>query len=556
LEHAVCREEALDVSLLLLDGELPDEIRTQAAEDLDECLAVPRALDSLEAVLYAAPLPEMADLPGALRCAQNHEQSVLPFLLCLKAQQPAIRAVRQAWEALPEQFFGDADERRDAMTMCLRAGLFRDAARALAEGGSLGSLVMQVLNTRPELDRFRKALAHWGEILSVQTSDHQDEIANFVRDYNVMIMHDNAPTLITSSGTPSHHVPERTLTWLHISDVHFQAPDSGTRRSHWAQDEVKQTFIRDLPKLLGEQGLEPDIVFLTGDVAASGDRKEYDIVIRFLDELQQCLPKPHAPVMLVPGNHDVYRPVVDQYRREETHALEFLRSNQATIDYLHSPEHEDHRTRVFRRLESFQAFAKRCERFGQPPLNGYGSFSTIQTVNGVKIGIAGLNSAWRGSSDADRGRLVLGVPQINDAVKQLEEAHLRLALVHHPPETDWYVLHDVVYQRKTFSSFDFLLHGHEHDPHQLSFFAGREYCQISAGALYSTDVYQKSFNVVQLDLETGSARVFFWKLGTGMLKWVKDVELYRNGYQFFQMPEKFAARLTEVISSGATASDV
>jgi DNA-directed RNA polymerase specialized sigma24 family protein len=175
LEDAVCREEALTVSLLLLDGELSDEIRTQAAEDLDECLAVPRALDSLEAVLYAAPLPEMADLPGALRCAQNQDQTVLPFLLRLKAQQPAIRTARQAWEALPEHFFSDADERHDAMTIWLRAGLFRDAARALADGGSPGSPVMQLLNVRPELDRFRKALAHWGELLSVQTSDDEDE---------------------------------------------------------------------------------------------------------------------------------------------------------------------------------------------------------------------------------------------------------------------------------------------------------------------------------------------------------------------------------------------
>lgn len=171
LENAVCREEALDVSLLLLDGGLADAIRNQAAADLEECFEAPRALDSLEAVLYAAPLPETADLPGALRCAQNQEQSVRPFLRRLEAQQPAIRMVRQTWEALPERFFGGADERRDAMTICLRAGLFRDLARALAESGSPGSHVIQVLDRRPELDRFRKALTHWGKLLSVQGHD-------------------------------------------------------------------------------------------------------------------------------------------------------------------------------------------------------------------------------------------------------------------------------------------------------------------------------------------------------------------------------------------------
>jgi NACHT domain len=75
--------------------------------------------------------------------------------------------VRQAWEALPELFFDAIEERRDAMTICLRAGLFRDVARALAESGSPVSTVLQALNRRPELDRFRKALARWGELLSV-----------------------------------------------------------------------------------------------------------------------------------------------------------------------------------------------------------------------------------------------------------------------------------------------------------------------------------------------------------------------------------------------------
>src|SRR6266481_1388886 len=37
LEHAVRREEALEITLLLLDGELSDAIRTQAVADLEEC---------------------------------------------------------------------------------------------------------------------------------------------------------------------------------------------------------------------------------------------------------------------------------------------------------------------------------------------------------------------------------------------------------------------------------------------------------------------------------------------------------------------------------------
>ncbi len=574
LELAVWREEALDVSLLLLDPSHSDEVRAQAAEELDECLAATRTLDSLEAILYAAPLPEMADLPGALHCAQYQGQSVLPFLRRLDAEQPSIRAVRQAWDALPQQLFGGAYECRDAMTICLRSGLFRDLARAVANGDSPALPVLQALNVRPELGRFRDALTRWAGILTVQSSGasaadsistqkqdlHASEVPSvavdsFLRKPNVLKVNVNAPAVISLSGKSPRRVSGQTLTWLHISDLQFKADGSEVRQNDWAGDKVKESFIADLPKLLGEEDLSPDFVFLTGDVAFSGDDKEYDIALMFLEQLHACLPEPDAPIMVVPGNHDVYRPLVERYQREETAALAFLTSYQATMEYLKSHNYEDDRARVFRRLENFQTFAARCGRFGQPLLNRYGSFITIQAIKGVNVGIAGLNSAWRSSSDADRGRLVLGVPQIDDAVEGLQEAQIRLALVHHPPETDWYILDDMRYQRKTFPYFDFVLRGHEHDPHvQASFFAGREYCHISAGALYAAEHYEKAFNVVRLDLETGAGLVFCWRLSSRTFQWLKDVEIYREGKHFFQVPEKLTARLNKVVTTRATDS--
>ena len=167
LEHAVRREEALEITLLLLDGELSDAIRTQAVADLEECLVPPGMIASLETVLYAAPLPETADLSGALRCSQNQQQLVLPFLQRLEARQPAIRVVREAWEAVPESLFGSAEEYRDAMTLSLRAGLFRDLVHVRAEGGVPGNVLVQTLKLHPELRRFRQALRRWDKVRSL-----------------------------------------------------------------------------------------------------------------------------------------------------------------------------------------------------------------------------------------------------------------------------------------------------------------------------------------------------------------------------------------------------
>ena len=56
----------------------------------------------------------------------------MPFLNRLRDKQAAIRTVRQSWEALPDIFFDGSEDRGDALTLCLRAGVFRRFVRAIA----------------------------------------------------------------------------------------------------------------------------------------------------------------------------------------------------------------------------------------------------------------------------------------------------------------------------------------------------------------------------------------------------------------------------------------
>ncbi|MGT2430017.1 metallophosphoesterase family protein [Cupriavidus basilensis] len=58
------------------------------------------------------------------------------------------------------------------------------------------------------------------------------------------------------------------IKWLHLSDFHF------------GKNPFEQDF--SAKKLLGhlseqkESGIEPDFIFITGDIANSGKEKEYD----------------------------------------------------------------------------------------------------------------------------------------------------------------------------------------------------------------------------------------------------------------------------------------
>ena len=61
------------------------------------------------------------------------------------------------------------------------------------------------------------------------------------------------------------------LDWLHISDLHVRG---GDRRS-WSQDVVLKALVRDAPALMHEFGIVPRLVFVTGDITASGRHAEF-----------------------------------------------------------------------------------------------------------------------------------------------------------------------------------------------------------------------------------------------------------------------------------------
>ena len=73
LEHAYACEESLDLALILMDSELSDATRKQAARDLNSLLLGWNVRSWLEGVLYGAPLPGEADIDGARLMADHLE---------------------------------------------------------------------------------------------------------------------------------------------------------------------------------------------------------------------------------------------------------------------------------------------------------------------------------------------------------------------------------------------------------------------------------------------------------------------------------------------------
>ncbi|MBV5346694.1 metallophosphoesterase, partial [bacterium] len=106
--------------------------------------------------------------------------------------------------------------------------------------------------------------------------------------------------------------PRAPVRILHLSDLHFRADTA------WDREPV----LRHLAAAIGAevaQGLAPDLVAITGDLAHSGKAAEYALARRWLAEAlwptlsaKDAPPLPRDRLLLVPGNHDVDREAVDE----------------------------------------------------------------------------------------------------------------------------------------------------------------------------------------------------------------------------------------------------
>jgi 3',5'-cyclic AMP phosphodiesterase CpdA len=309
-----------------------------------------------------------------------------------------------------------------------------------------------------------------------------------------------------------------TLTWLHLSDLHFRAETS------YDENIVLRALLRDVEERIGRDGLHPDFVAVTGDIAFSGRPDQYTLARSFLDDLLAATGLGKDRLFLVPGNHDVDRSKVS---RGAQGIADSLNSREVANDILAT--HAD-RQLMLARFEGYAAFVNDY-------LGGQGSFDDEHycyvrrlELAGLQVALLGLNSAWVSASDRDRDPgLLLGERQVRAALDQGSGADLKIALLHHP--FDWlreFDREDV--EPLLADNCDYVLHGHMH---QVGLLQARtpdsEVMVIAAGACYETRRYPNAYNWVRLDLRRGRGTVHLrtYSDRRGGF-WTKDVLNYRN----------------------------
>lgn len=260
------------------------------------------------------------------------------------------------------------------------------------------------------------------------------------------------------------------VTWLHVSDFHF--PASTTH-----EQDVVQKALLDAAQRFHKQNHRPDLIFVTGDIANSGQSAEYDRATAYFDKLLRIHGLDRSRLFVVPGNHDVDQNAGKYLQR----TLDTLTNANSFFDHAHSSDY-------FRKFTAFRTWYENY--FGATarlfPMHTTCTPSIKLTINNQELQILSINSALFSQDKYDAGKLWIIPKCLRDAFAALDESPgaVRIALLHHP--FDW--LHDA--ERAQIESLlqqhvHIVLRGHMHktDARQVITGAGHV-LHLAAGAAY------------------------------------------------------------------------
>jgi len=315
------------------------------------------------------------------------------------------------------------------------------------------------------------------------------------------------------------------LRYLHISDLHLTGQPK--ERDGWAveqfnQDLVTRSMLDAIEELVRQDGQALDLIFITGDLAKRGKPEEYQVAQVLCQQLLKVTGVPAGRLFIVPGNHDVDRGKVEE--RHIRRLYHFEQEDQIT-EVLGDP---DMFPVLMRKFAAFNDFAGRVLGHRLYTEREYFFAETVSIPkNGetVPVNVVGLNSAlFAGYDGDDAQKLAFGLPQVEAALRQLDDkAWLTVALFHHP----FPCFHpaDKVCRNRLMQKADLLLTGHLHEPDNM-FVRGAagQAVLIGAGASFEKRESENSFNIVQIDLDSGAGEVQFYKYLPNFHRWKENTE--------------------------------
>lgn len=309
---------------------------------------------------------------------------------------------------------------------------------------------------------------------------------------------------------------------LHLSDIHMQT------KEEFDTSVVLDPLIDRIIKDRIDNGLSPEIIVVTGDIAFKGIKEEYDLVQSFFKRLLKETGLSDDKLFIVPGNHDVNRIA---YRPKDIPAYNTMKELNDEL------ENQDYRKDLIKGMAGYFEYAK--ESF--PHLKSvHGDLvpfvERYSTSQGKNIGLVGLNSAWMCRKSPDEKEIAIGEYQVVKALEELDRkgpVDVRIFLFHHPVNWLW---PEEVKKLETRLKGSIVLTGHLHDAaggYTNSHHA--EYHLFQAGGAYlgSDSNWPARYQYVTLNFDRDEIQLDFRKYNKETGQWCLDGETGDDGRKVY-----------------------
>lgn len=210
--------------------------------------------------------------------------------------------------------------------------------------------------------------------------------------------------------------------FVHLSDIHFGQEKDGSPMV--VNADAKDRLIDDARTEVAKLGEKATGVIVTGDIAYSAQRKQYQDAGAWLGRLTDAIGCDRVDVQMVPGNHDIDRAKISITMESVLFAA------REGGDKMLDP-HLDNAAECKALYERFEAYADFALDY-QCDLDLKGSISTsglLDLAEGRSIRFVRLNSALICSKNDSEGKLILGGRQ---RVLPIQDGVEIVVLVHHP----------------------------------------------------------------------------------------------------------------------------
>jgi len=243
---------------------------------------------------------------------------------------------------------------------------------------------------------------------------------------------------------------------------------------------------------------------------------QYNLAREFLDGVRKAY-DPEIPIRnlyLVPGNHDVDR---NEINPDQT---EWLRHSARTLpEIVNAMSNSQKQWRTWmERLLSYRHFLTSYGLIHLVPNDPHLIWADARNIHGIRVGIAGLNSAWSCASKEEKGKLWFGADwQIAQVKERMGPVAFEFVLMHHPG--NWFTAQeDPSVMRRLRQDFAVVLHGHEHQ--EWVDFDRESRLILSAGASYESSWMANGYSVGYVDLDNHDGGIYLRQWENSGRGWV------------------------------------